>query len=451
MPGVGFLDFISDYICPRITISSIEFRQEERKVEEEKKKITKKILFYFDGTSNEYEDVKNFSRDGSITNILKMHVLSGGITPKESVIGGQESLYYSGVGTRGWLLERILKKIFVLGAIGKILKHAKKDLIDRCEKYIENDEVEVVEIYVFGFSRGAATGRKFAAKIKVYLEKAKSLKGKNKEKVKIKFLGVFDTVLANYKILADVLYRRYPHAKRLGEKRGLGRHIEKAVHLVALDEERIAYQPTLFNKDERVTEVWFPGAHSDVGGGFWFDGLSDIALEFMCNEAKKAGVEFLATDDVKFNNLGFKDEISDLHFGQGLWTRLKLVLKLLLPVKFLLPIKDIRKNVDEICKDDLDIRPLSKGVMHKKKRSGLFGKTLAPRLVCVIKNNQISRNEVPVVHYTVSRRFLSVTGYRPVSLRDTRYCLMGQNSDVGEVKYGIKSLYNIESFIHKKI
>ena len=35
------------------------------------------------------------------------------------------------------------------------------------------------------------------------------------------------------------------------------------------------------NAEDRVHELWFAGAHSDVGGGYYFDGLADTTLRYM--------------------------------------------------------------------------------------------------------------------------------------------------------------------------
>jgi hypothetical protein len=67
--------------------------------------------------------------------------------------------------------------------------------------------------------------------------------------------------------------------------------VEKAVHLVAIDDFRSPFRPTLFNEDPRVTEIWCPGVHSDIGGGYYHDGLSDIALKVMKLAAEKAGMK----------------------------------------------------------------------------------------------------------------------------------------------------------------
>jgi hypothetical protein len=58
-------------------------------------------------------------------------------------------------------------------------------------------------------------------------------------------------------------------------------NVKRAVHCVALDETRNAFLPSLMNWDDRVEEVWFPGVHSDVGGGYTHDGLARISLDFM--------------------------------------------------------------------------------------------------------------------------------------------------------------------------
>ena len=57
--------------------------------------------------------------------------------------------------------------------------------------------------------------------------------------------------------------------------------VEKAIHFVSIDEAREPFIPTLFNSDPRVTEIWCPGIHSDIGGGYYHDGLSDNVLQLM--------------------------------------------------------------------------------------------------------------------------------------------------------------------------
>ena len=83
---------------------------------------------------------------------------------------------------------------------------------------------------------------------------------------------------------------QYPfHNARLNEE------ITHAYHAVALDEARKDFPPCLWDESaakpgQTVEQVWFAGAHSDVGG--WYDerGLSDIALRWMLENAGNCGM-----------------------------------------------------------------------------------------------------------------------------------------------------------------
>jgi hypothetical protein len=75
----------------------------------------------------------------------------------------------------------------------------------------------------------------------------------------------------------------------------LAPNVTHAYHALAIHEFRSDFEPTLWtNKESRqkVEQVWFSGAHSDVGGGGDKTGLSDVTLEWMIDRAKKAGLGF---------------------------------------------------------------------------------------------------------------------------------------------------------------
>jgi hypothetical protein len=55
----------------------------------------------------------------------------------------------------------------------------------------------------------------------------------------------------------------------------------RALHLAALDEQRLAFRPTLINHDGRALEIWLAGAHSNIGGGYRKDGIGDIVLRLL--------------------------------------------------------------------------------------------------------------------------------------------------------------------------
>ncbi|SPN99730.1 uncharacterized protein DNG_02581 [Cephalotrichum gorgonifer] len=73
--------------------------------------------------------------------------------------------------------------------------------------------------------------------------------------------------------------------------------VDYAFHALALDEWRTAFGPTLWslhpdNKHTELRQVWFPGSHSNVGGGFEDQQIATIALAWMADQLTSVGVEF---------------------------------------------------------------------------------------------------------------------------------------------------------------
>lgn len=78
------------------------------------------------------------------------------------------------------------------------------------------------------------------------------------------------------------------------ENNELSIRVSYAFHALSLDETRMPFQTTLFFKPDQLMnqsgdtttlkQVWFSGAHSDVGGGMQDPYLSNIALGWMISE-----------------------------------------------------------------------------------------------------------------------------------------------------------------------
>lgn len=78
--------------------------------------------------------------------------------------------------------------------------------------------------------------------------------------------------------------------------------VDNAYHALAIDDKRKLFTPTLWKKSETVINTkdhiqkmeqrWFVGVHSNVGGGYADCGLSDIALMWLIEKAKEAGLCF---------------------------------------------------------------------------------------------------------------------------------------------------------------
>jgi uncharacterized protein (DUF2235 family) len=125
------------------------------------------------------------------------------------------------------------------------------------------------------------------------------------QSVPIRFLGLWDTVEA-YGMPIDELKRGidfwiWPMV--FGDK-SLSPLVQRACHALSLDDERKTFHPLLWDEQNeaeliaqakvqagRLTQVWFAGVHSNVGGGYPDDQLSLVPLEWMMHEAMDNGLD----------------------------------------------------------------------------------------------------------------------------------------------------------------
>lgn len=223
--------------------------------------------------------------------------------------------YHTGVGTAGWR-DKLKGGIFGIGLSENIL-HAYKALATH---YRDGDS-----IFLFGFSRGAYTARSIGGLIGrcgILNVDAEDLEAKAKEAFKIyrlkpgdkktalsqtfreanshpsnevMFIGVWDTVGALGVPLKSLnwigSWRHKFHEVTLGS------YVRNAYHAVAIDERRRPFRPTLWQLEnetpgQTVVQAWFPGVHSNVGGGYADSGLSDRALDWMIENAAGCGLKF---------------------------------------------------------------------------------------------------------------------------------------------------------------
>jgi hypothetical protein len=89
----------------------------------------------------------------------------------------------------------------------------------------------------------------------------------------------------------------------------LDSRVVRACHALSVDDERTTFHPVLWDErnerpltpradgkfylvDERISQVWFAGVHSNVGGGYPDDSLAQIPLVWIMTEAERAGLAF---------------------------------------------------------------------------------------------------------------------------------------------------------------
>jgi hypothetical protein len=73
--------------------------------------------------------------------------------------------------------------------------------------------------------------------------------------------------------------------------------VQHAIHALALDERREPFAPTLWElpnpaPGQTLTQVWFQGGHSDVGGSYDDTRASDITLAWMAERLSELGLKF---------------------------------------------------------------------------------------------------------------------------------------------------------------
>ena len=257
--------------------------------------MSKNIVVCCDGTNNEYGDHNS--------NVVLLY------STLERESPGQVALYDPGVGTfaaHPFLTTTARRVSRTLGAaFGRGIT---KNILDAYTFVMQNYE-KGDHVFLFGFSRGAYTARAIAAMIhKVGLlqrdnqsllryalkmfkrEKDEDIYAGFKETFSrscpIHFLGLWDTVSSVGWIWDPVTFQFTANNPS----------VQVVRHAISIDERRAFFRQnrwgTRFAEKQDIKEVWFPGVHSDVGGGYpqKEGGLSKTALEWMLVEAAEHGL-----------------------------------------------------------------------------------------------------------------------------------------------------------------
>ena len=226
----------------------------------------------------------------------------------------RQIVYYSqGVGT-GNSLDRLTG-----GAFGKGVD----DNIFDVYRFLVANYEPGDEIFLFGFSRGAFTARSIGGMIRkcgilsrefvdqyrqaTILYRSKESPNEetpttfrekysvNKDKeTPIRFIGVWDTVGSLGIPLRGL--RNLTKKRHQFHDTELSGSVKTACHALAINERRSPFKPTLWQykpkSGQTVEQVWFPGVHTNVGGGYPDQSLADISLNWMIEKAKSAGLVF---------------------------------------------------------------------------------------------------------------------------------------------------------------
>lgn len=227
--------------------------------------MSRNIVICIDGTGNHPDD--DDEPDCETTNVYRLFQAF-------SEDDQQLIKYIPGVGTSGLML---------IDAKGEMTGFGASEKREEAHHFLVTIYKPSDEIYMFGFSRGAAIVRDLANYIYDY-----GLG--NFRNVAIKMLGLWDTVAA-FGIPIDVLGLP-TQSTNLGKKLDVPPNVQQTYHLLSIDEQRTPFIPTLVEAADTVEEVWFAGVHADVGGGFKERRLANISLWFMIERAQSHGLRF---------------------------------------------------------------------------------------------------------------------------------------------------------------
>jgi uncharacterized protein (DUF2235 family) len=268
----------------------------------------KRIAICADGTWNLRDQINKETGRPRPTNVTKV---ARAIRPRDRTGVDQIVFYHEGVGTRGPLDH------LTGGAFGRGMENNIRSLY----RFIVYNYEPGDELYLFGFSRGAFTVRSLAGFMQkvgliekdadYYVSEIYACYEKNEgpgspgwtkafHRVTnirpcppIRFLGVWDTVgaLGAPGLLGQLLNKN----KYKYHDVGLHSSIEHAYHALAIDERRKPFVPNLWTRPDgwagRLEQAWFPGVHSNVGGGYAPDGLANEALHWLIEKAEALGLE----------------------------------------------------------------------------------------------------------------------------------------------------------------
>lgn len=217
------------------------------------------VGIFFDGTGNNGLNatsdrkplIDHESYHAAPTNVYKLFEL----------FNGDEKIYVEGIGTITGTEDSDFAKATCKNPAG-CSGYSSDDKLRKAYFFIEQkmqDKTKEYQFYVYGFSRGSMLARNFCYEL---LSPVSAISGN----VKVKFLGVFDTV-------ESAPFNDYNVNLLPG--------VENALQLCAVNECRYFFPLTGFFENSRNMEdselttggsVWkeifVPGVHADVGGGY---------------------------------------------------------------------------------------------------------------------------------------------------------------------------------------
>jgi uncharacterized protein (DUF2235 family) len=253
----------------------------------------KKLVLFFDGTSNKFGH-----KNTNVVKCLRVTSTDNQIICYIPGVGSMENKKYY------FFLKRKIKQL-----LGLAFGYGLQERVIEGYKFLSNNYEKGDEIFIFGFSRGAYSAKVllgliyrcglmdknneynmryayslYSARKPAWEIIAKFKKTFSKYSPQIKYLGLWDSVSSVGTLMQ---MRNYPDTSNM-------KNVHSVRHAIAVDEKRCMFVNNTSNSSSKDNiQMWFSGAHSDVGGGIKEEEnqLSKFSLKWIIDEAIKSGFE----------------------------------------------------------------------------------------------------------------------------------------------------------------
>lgn len=257
------------------------------------------VGIFFDGTGN--NGVNALSSDKPLNNNESYHGAFTNIYKLYRSFNGNEKIYIEGIGTEigkedsNFAMATCANPPYGSG-------YSSDDKLQKAHNFVQNiisDIGNEYHFYLYGFGRGGMLARTFCNQF---------FSDHSHENCKVKFIGAFDTVESKPFNTYDL---------------NLSYRVENALHLCSVNEGRFFFPLTGFFDDSKVMkdqklegyssvwkEIFVPGAHADVGGGY-LEGPQSVYIS----------TDFLNTNDLRNYVDGIRNAKTDVE-SEKIWNAL---------------------------------------------------------------------------------------------------------------------------------
>lgn len=228
------------------------------------------LAVFFDGTGNNRdEELGKPVNRRALSNIARLYEAHAQET------SNMFRVYLAGVGTPcPEVGDKGGKMGLMIGRGGaERVEYALEQLDELIDKQPAQMRILVVNVSVFGFSRGAAQARAFLRDLAARCTEQPDGTWQYRDvPLRVGFAGIFDTVCSVWRTLAGAAINRRNGHNLWAHDVQLPPMVEQCVHMTAAHELRPQF-PLDSTRDggrypHNTIEIWYPGVHSDVGGGY---------------------------------------------------------------------------------------------------------------------------------------------------------------------------------------